>query len=82
MDLPDDVTVAAAAALSTVAAALLVGPVLQTDVGVVVELAPLSVYFAYLFTRRASLPAPLDTARTWAALSGVAAVGVVAYALL
>jgi hypothetical protein len=82
MELPDDVLVAAAAALSTVGAALVVGPILQADVSVFVELAPLYVYFAYLFTRRASLPAALDTARTWAALSAVVALGVIVYAVL
>jgi len=80
MDVPDDVTVAAAAAVSTVATALVVSFAVPGDVGVFVEIAPLYVYFAYLFTRQAALPDRFDTVRVWAALSGLAGVAVVVYA--
>jgi hypothetical protein len=80
MDVPDDVTVAAAAAVSTVVTALAAAVAVPGDVSVFVEIAPLYVYFAYLFTRRASLPDRFDTVRIWAGLSALAAVGAIAYA--
>jgi hypothetical protein len=82
MDVPDDVTVAAAAAVSTVATALVVSFAVPGDVGVFVEIAPLYVYFAYLFTRRAALPEWFDAARTWAALSALTGVAAIAYAAI
>jgi hypothetical protein len=82
MDVPDDVTVAAAAAVSTVVTALAVSFAVPGDVSVFVEIAPLYVYFAYLFTRRASLPDWFDTVRLWVALSGLAAAVAIAYAAI
>jgi hypothetical protein len=71
----EDVVVAASAGLSTAAVALLSSLVSGITVGSLPSLAPLAVYFAYLFTRKGGPYGPIDTPRNWAALA--VAVGVV-----
>ncbi|SMO78823.1 hypothetical protein [Halorubrum cibi] len=75
----EDVLVAAGAGLSTVAVAVLSSLVSAVSVGTLPSLAPLSVYVAYLFTRKGGPYGSIDAARNWAVLAVV--VGIVVLAL-
>jgi hypothetical protein len=78
----DDVVVAAAAAGGTVVLAVLTGYVLERPGATVQSFAPLSTYFAYLFTRRGAPHGPFDTARNWALLAGAVTVAVAVFLAL
>ena len=67
---------AAGALVLTVGVDLLAGIAVSTPL----RLAPLVVYFAYLFTRKGGPYASFDTPRTWTALVVVVTVGAAVYA--
>ncbi|RAW44852.1 hypothetical protein DQW50_11830 [Halorubrum sp. 48-1-W] len=71
----EDVLVATSAAVTTVLVAVISSLVSGVAVGTLPALAPLAVYFVYLFTRKGGPYGSLDTPRNWAALA--VAVGVV-----
>lgn len=74
----EDVLVAGTAAGTTVALAL-ASRFASPEIGVVGTLAPVFVYFAYLFTRKGGPYGAWDTARNWAVLAVL--VGLVALAV-
>ncbi len=79
MDLEDamaDLTVAAAVAGCTIMVALLVEYVLAAEASTVLLLAPLFVYFVYLFGHR-QLPDSLDQTSYWIALTGLVGMAVI-----
>ena len=79
MDLDDamaDLTVAAAVAGCTIVVAVLVEYVLAAEASTVLLLAPLLVYFVYVFGHR-QLPESLDQPRLWIALTGLVGMGVI-----
>lgn len=71
----EDVLVATSAAVTTVIVAVISSLVSGVAVGTLPALAPLAVYFVYLFTRKGGPYGSLDTPLNWAALA--VAVGVV-----
>lgn len=73
----EDLLVAVTAAGTTVALALVDRFVVDGAVGVFAMLAPLFVYFGYVFTRKARRAAGIDNARSWALLAVL--VGAVAF---
>jgi len=75
-----DATVAAAVAATTIAVTLLLEFVFAVRASPLLRLAPLSVYFAYLFAHR-QLPDGVDTARNWIGLAAVVGIGVLVAAL-
>ena len=75
-----DAAVAAAVAATTIAVTLLLEFVFAVQAGPLLRLAPLSVYFVYLFTHR-QLPDGLDTPRNWIGLAAVVGIGVLVAAL-
>lgn len=76
-----DVFVAAAAAGSTVALALVFEFVVATEPSFYLQAAPLLVYFVYLFAH-SKLPDGIDQQRTWIGLTVAVAVGSLAAAVL
>lgn len=74
MDVRDDLIVAGVAAGCTVGLALLLEFALGGAGGTLIRMAPIGVYFLYLFTRRTALSA-VD-ATTWAGLTIVVTLGV------
>jgi hypothetical protein len=78
----DDVLVAAAAATCTVVLTLTVEFGFGGSLTALERLAPLSVYFAYLFSRRGSPHGPLDTPRNWAVLAAVMTGGLAVWAVV
>ncbi|MXR40906.1 hypothetical protein GRX01_06075 [Halobaculum sp. WSA2] len=84
MDLSDareDLGVAAAAALGALALTLGVDLLAGVPVSTPVRLAPVVVYFAYLFTRKGGPYGSLDTPRNWTVLVVVVTVVAAGYAL-
>lgn len=77
----EDVFVAAVAALGTVAVTLAVRFGGLADPGLLLRLAPLFVYFLYLFTRSALPDLPYDIARNWALAAALVALAALGYAL-
>lgn len=70
----DDLLVALVAAASLIGLALANRFLLGVDPGLLVELSPLYVYLAYLFTRNGDPYAGVDTPRNWAVLAVAVAV--------
>jgi hypothetical protein len=64
LGVPNDLAVAAVAAVCTVGLTLSLRFGVRVDTPLLPRLAPLAPYFAYLFTRRLDL-GRLDTARNW-----------------
>jgi hypothetical protein len=81
-DAREDVIVAAAAAVSTVAVAVIGRVVPAADPGTVPSLAPIGVYLLYLFTRKGGPYTALDTVRNWSLLAVVSALVALGYGLL
>ncbi|WP_058366757.1 hypothetical protein [Haloparvum sedimenti] len=77
----EDVFVAVAAALGTVAVTLAVRFGGLPDPGFLLRLAPLFVYFLYLFTRSGLPDLPYDTARNWGLAAVLVALATLGYAL-
>jgi len=75
-----DATVAAAVAATTIAVTLVLEFVFAVQAGPLLRLAPLSVYFVYLFAHR-QLPDSVDTPRNWIGLAAVVGIGVLVVAL-
>lgn len=75
-----DATVAAAVAATTIAVTLVLEFVFAVQASALLRLAPLSVYFIYLFTHK-QLPDGVDTPRNWIALAAVVGIGVFVVAL-
>lgn len=65
----EDVLVAAAAGIATIAVAVLSSLVSGIAVGTLPALAPLAVYVAYLFTRKGGPYGSIDAPRNWALLA-------------
>ncbi|SEH43448.1 hypothetical protein SAMN05192561_1011033 [Halopenitus malekzadehii] len=85
MDLEDareDVIVAAVAAVSTIAVAVVGRLVPVTDPGTVPTLAPIGVYLLYLFTRKGGPYTALDTVRNWGLLAVASAFAAIGYGIL
>jgi hypothetical protein len=77
-----DLAVAAVAAVCTVGLALVLEAVLGADTSLFVKIAPLYVYFAYLFTRKGGPYTAYDTPLTWSVLTVVVTVAaIVAFGL-
>ena len=76
----EDVLVAAAAGVTTVAVAVLSSLVSGVAVGTLPALAPLAVYFVYLFTRKGGPYGSLDTPHNWAGLAVAVGVAVIVIA--
>ncbi len=70
-----DVVVAAAVAICTVAVSLLFDYVLAVNVSFALQIAPLAVYFLYVFSHR-RLPDALDRPRNWILLTLAVSVAV------
>lgn len=84
MDLSDareDLGVAAAAALGAVALTVGLDLIAGVPVSTPARVAPLVVYFAYLFTRKGGPYGSFDTPRNWAVLVVVVTVAAAGYAL-
>ncbi|MFB6127492.1 MAG: hypothetical protein ABEJ79_09410 [Halolamina sp.] len=77
----DDTVVAASAAAATVALAVVLQIVVGIDPGVLVQGAPLAVYFCYLFVPKGP-SAVVQDPRVWAALSALVAVAAGGFVLL
>ena len=78
----DDLLVAVTAAAVTVAVALAGRFVPVLSPGTLPTLAPVGVYFAYVFTRKGGPYGSLDTARNWALLAVIVGLGLLAYGAL
>ncbi len=75
-----DAAVAAAVAATTIAVTLILEFAFAVQASPLLRLAPLSVYFVYLFTHR-QLPDGVDTPRNWIGLAAVAGIAVLVVAL-
>ncbi|GAB6878008.1 hypothetical protein JCM17823_02820 [Halorubrum gandharaense] len=76
----EDLVVAITAAAVTVSVALVGRFVPAIDPGTFPMLAPVGVYFAYVFTRKGGPYGALDTARNWAVLAVLVGIAVLAWA--
>ncbi|MFC7096134.1 hypothetical protein [Halobaculum marinum] len=81
-DARDDLLVAATAAAGALVLTVGVDLVAGVAVPTLLRLAPLAVYFVYLFTRKGGPYGTLDTHRNWMILVGVVTVGAAVYAAL
>ncbi|SHH26824.1 hypothetical protein [Halobaculum gomorrense] len=84
MDLSDareDLLVAAAAALGAVGLTVVLDLLAGVPVSTPVRVAPLAVYFAYLFTRKGGPYGSFDTPRNWTAFVVVVTVAAAGYAV-
>lgn len=77
-----DLVVAAAAAVTAVLVTVVTEVVLGLGVSILVRAVPLYVYFLYRFTRKGGPYASFDTHRTWAVLTAVSGLAVVAYGVV
>lgn len=77
--LRSDLYVAAAAAVSAIAATIVVEFLLRADLSLFVRAGPLYVYAVYVFTRKGGPYTRFDTVTTWVVLALVAGVAVVGY---
>ncbi|UIO98858.1 hypothetical protein Hbl1158_09960 [Halobaculum sp. CBA1158] len=80
-DVREDLIVAGTAALGAVVLAVGVDLLAGIPVSTPARLAPLVVYFAYLFTRKGGPYAAVDTPRNWTVLVVLVTVGAAAYAV-
>ena len=78
----EDVMVATAAAISTVVLTLTLEFAFDGSLTTLERLAPLSVYFAYLFSRRGAPRGPFDTPRNWVVLTAVVTTGIGVWAVV
>ncbi len=78
----EDLVVAGAGAGATVLLAILSSVGAVPPMSSIAMLAPVFVYFAYLFSRKGGPYGPWDTARNWAAIAILVAVGVLAASFL
>ncbi|WP_096391102.1 hypothetical protein [Halopenitus persicus] len=78
----EDVIVAAAAAVSTIAVAVIGRVIPVADPGTVPSLAPIGVYLVYLFTRKGGPYTALDTVRNWSLLAIASALAALGYGVL
>lgn len=80
-DARDDLIVAVAVAVCTIALSLVVRVAPIPDPGVLVRLAPIGVYLGYLFTRKGGPYTTLDTTRNWVIVAVVVTLGTLGYAV-
>lgn len=78
VDVVEDLRVASVAAGCTVALTLLLRFVLRAEVGLLVRLSPLAVYFAYLVFGTGDTGSRIEDARLWIALIVALTLGVLA----